>query len=100
MGVRDTVDKLDGVFHVGAEERTAKKERTNEVDPRGCPRRQRPVVISMRVDTGSILTIEVETEKVPRATSIESATTLLYFSVILAMDEVPLVEVMLQLLSK
>ena len=54
--VRDTVDKLDRV-------------QDREVDPRGWHRRQMPVVISTRLETGFSLTMEVETEKVSRATS-------------------------------
>ena len=44
--------------------------------------------------------MEVEIEKVSRAISMESTTTFSYFCAMLAMEEVPLVEVMMQALSK
>ena len=44
--------------------------------------------------------MEVDTEKVPRANSMESVTAVPYFCAMLGMDEVLLVEVMIRVLSK
>ena len=51
-----------------------------------------------QVDMGFPLTMEVEIEKVWRATSMELATIFAYFGVMLTMEEVPLVEVMMRVL--
>ena len=80
-------------------ELVCKKERANEVDPKGCPRRWRPVVISARVESSFPPMMEVDTEKVPRANLMESATTLPVRTMV-GMEEVPLVEDMMRVLSK
>ena len=72
-----------------------KNERAKVVDPRGCPRRRSPVVIWTRVETGFPSTMELDVEKVSRAFSMESTTALLYFRVILGIEQEPLVEVMM-----
>ena len=102
VGVGNTVaiGNLGGVFYVGLGG-SAKNERENEVDPRDCPRMWRPMVILTRVEIGFPSTMDVDTEKVLRATSMESATVLPYFHAMPGMEEVPLLdEVMMWVLSK